>query len=535
MVWKKGMLLFGLLSVACASNANAAEAVNDSRFLRFGIDASALGTGDPHNAAARNDRAVVDMIFNGLLRYKPGEAPAIEPDLALEVPHPRLEAGQQVWTFRLRDDIQCQPGPGTEAYRLTSEDVVYSLQRSADASRSAYAGDYVGMSFKAIDDFTVEIVLEKPLSSILFFPKVTDYAGGFIVCKRAVEALGDEGFASHPVGTGPFMFAEREETGSIRLVANDNYFRGRPRLNGVLVEYLPEAAERTTRLTGKKLDVIFGSEQSQWLTWATEQDDVVVDIFGVGQVITLHFNTARAPFNDERLRKAVVSALDRGVFRSHFAQGVVEDVYSPVPVDFLPGGLTSEEAKRLGLDFSLDLAKARNLLQEAGMRDGFELSLVTSERHHYLANYESLKEQLAAIGVAVELEVVEHREMHRRIRNDENDIVIYVAWRPNADAFLTRFFHSDSVVVTGKSPDTNFSHYGKIDRLIEAARASKEPTEQVRMWKQAQVKLLSEAVAYPLHYVNLVYARRKGVTYGHPLKAAMALYPQFNEQTDLAD
>ena len=103
------------------------------------------------------------------------------------------------------------------------------------------------------------------------------------------------------------------------------------------------------------------------------------------------------------------------------------------------------------------------------MRDGFELSLVTSERHHYLANYESLKEQLAAIGVAVELEVVEHREMHRRIRNDENDIVIYVAWRPNADAFLTRFFHSDSVVVTGKSPDTNFSHYDKIDRLIEAA------------------------------------------------------------------
>jgi hypothetical protein len=38
-----------------------------------------------------------------------------------------------------------------------------------------------------------------------------------------------------------------------------------------------------------------------------------------------------------------------------------------------------------------------------------------------------------------------------------------------------------------------------------------------------------------MHYVNLVYARRKGVTYGHPLKAAMALYPQFNEQTDLAD
>ncbi len=42
-------------------------------------------------------------------------------------------------------------------------------------------------------------------------------------------------------------------------------------------------------------------------------------------------------------------------------------------------------------------------------------------------------------------------------------------------------------------------------------------------------------VAYPLHYVNLVYARRKNVDYGHPLKAAMALYPQFTERTHLSD
>jgi peptide/nickel transport system substrate-binding protein len=46
--------------------------------------------------------------------------------------------------------------------------------------------------------------------------------------------------------------------------------------------------------------------------------------------------------------------------------------------------------------------------------------------------------------VDIELEVVEHREMHKRIRRDENPIVIYVAWRPNADIFLTRFFHPKS-------------------------------------------------------------------------------------------
>jgi peptide/nickel transport system substrate-binding protein len=214
---------------------------------------------------------------------------------------------------------------------------------------------------------------------------------------------------------------------------------------------------------------------------------------------------------------------------------VVENVYSPVPVDFLPGGLTRDEAVRLRLDYAHDPDKARALLAEAGYADGFSLKLVSSERGHYLTNYESLRDQLAAVGVEIELEVVEHREMHKRIRADENAIVIYVAWRPNADVFLTRFFHSASTVVTGASPDTNFSHYDGIDRLIETARGARDPADQIRFWKQAQVKLLSDAAAYPLHYVNLVYARRKNVDYGHPLKAAMALYPQFTETTRLLD
>ena len=67
------------------------------------------------------------------------------------------------------------------------------------------------------------------------------------------------------------------------------------------------------------------------------------------------------------------------------------------------------------------------------------------------------------------------------------------------------------------------------------ARTTRKPANQVRFWKQAQVKLLDDAVAYPLHYVNLVYARRTNVDYGHALKAAMALYPQFTEKTRLAN
>ena len=510
-------------------------AAAEKRYLHFGIDAADLGTGDPHKAAARNDRAVVDMIFNGLLRYKPGQAPAVEPDLALAVPYPELAGGKQIWRFELRQDVYCHPSPQTEAYPLTSDDVVFSLMRAADPQRSAYAGDYEGMTVEKVDDFTFEVIFEKPLSSILFFPKVADYAGGLILCRKAYEALGDHGFAVHPVGTGPFQFESRIAGKEVRLAANQRYFRGRPKVEGIVVHYLPDFEERNAIFQEGKLDVMFGSEESDWFESLDGNEKIKVDVFGVGQVITIHFNQSRAPLDDRRVRQAIAYGVDREVFRALFAQGVVENVYSPVPAAFLPGGLTQDEAERLGLDFAYDPDKARDFLSKAGYGNGFTLKLVTSERDHYRVNYESLRDQLAAIGIAIKLEVVKHREMHRRIREDENAIVIYVAWRPNADIFLTRFFHSHSIVVSGRSPDTNFSHYTGIDRLIESARNARDPADQVRIWKQAQIKLLNDLAALPLNYVNLVYARQRNVDYGHPLEAAMALYPQFTEKTQIAD
>jgi peptide/nickel transport system substrate-binding protein len=502
--------------------------------LHIGIDAAGLGTGDPHFAASRNDRIVADMVFNGLLRFRPGQAPLIEPDLAETIPEPKIVGGRQEWVFRIRRNVMCHPGPETAPYELSADDVVYSLRKSADPERSAYAGEYTGMTVEKIDDFTVRVFEEQPLSSILFFPKVADYAGGFIVCAKAAEAMGKEAFAKHPVGTGPFVFESYMPEDRVRLTRNAEYFRGAPILEGVVVKYVRDFASRNEGLLTGELDVIFGSEKPEWFTEMAGEKDFVVDVFGVGQVITVHLNSSKKPLDDVRVRKAVAYALDREVFRILFAEGVVANVYSPVPEQFLPGGLSQNEVEALGLDYANDTAKARALLAKAGLAEGFSLHLISSERGHYIRNYESLRDQLAEVGIRVEIEPVKHREMHKAIRKDSNAIVIYVAWRPNADVFLTRFFHSDSTVVSGARPDTNFSHYDQIDKLIEAARISRDPSRQVSIWKQAQIKILEDAVAYPLHYVNLVYARKASVDYGHPLEAAMALYPQINELTRIA-
>jgi peptide/nickel transport system substrate-binding protein len=499
--------------------------------LRLAVSVSGMGTMDPHFAAGSQDRMVADMVFNGLLRYKPGEAPKIEPDLAESIPEPRMVGGKEVWTFKLRKGVMFHPGPGTESYELTADDAVFSLRKSADPAHSTYAGEYAGMTFEKLDTYTVRITLDEPISPILFLPKIADYAGGFIVSKRAVEAMGYEAFKSHPVGTGPFMFESYDPGRDLRLKAYKRYFRGRPLLEGVEIRFIPSMKKRWAGLLAGDLDVIAGSGGKGWLEKMERVPHIRLDLFGVGEVVTLYLDTSSKPLNDIRVRRAIAYALDRKAFLREVSGRLIEAAYSPIAAQFLPGGMDEKEVTRLHLDYAVNLKKARQLMTEAGYKDGFSLNLVSSIKRIYRTDYEIMRGQLARIGIDCHIRIVPHATMHKLIRQGGYPLVLYGAWRPNADAYLTRFFHSDSIVATGAKPDTNFSHYDKIDRLIEAARLEINPQKQINLWKQAQIMILNDVAAYPLTLGKQLYARRDCVDWGHPVKESMALYPQITEKT----
>jgi peptide/nickel transport system substrate-binding protein len=512
----------------------APEAGAEPTILRIGQNAADMSSLDPHYATTTEGRALVDMIYNGLLRYKPGDGAfeAMEPDLAEAMPEVEEVDGQQVWTFKLREGVMCHPAGAMPAYELTAEDVVYSLEKSATPERSAYAGEYTGMTFEAVDDYTVKITLENALSPVLFYPKVANYMGGFIVCKQAVEALGDDKFKTNPVGTGPFLFEQYRPQEKILLMANPDYFRGAPLLDGIEYRYMADITSREAGLLAGELDVINGIPDKAWVDKMVAQG-VPVDVFGVGEVATLHFNTTVEPLDDPAVRQAIAYALDRDEFLALFGEPVAENVYSPVPSKFLAGGMTQEEVEALGLAYDMDRDMAKQMLADAGYPDGFELEVITSEMTGYRRIYENMQAQLAEVGIDLAVSVVDHSTMHSQIRDDVNPLVIYIAWRPNADVYLTRFYHSDSIVVTGEKSDTNFSHVDTIDDLIEGARVATTADEQIQTWKDAQIVLLEDMYTYPLHFQQQVYARAEGVDYGHDLISVLALYPGITEKTTL--
>ena len=154
-----------LLALAAIGPLSGTVSAQDDRpVLVHATNAGDKATFDPHLASGTQDRTVVDMIFNGLLRFKPGDASVIEPDLALEVPEPVAEAdGTQSWTFKLRTDATCHASSATDAYPLTADDVVFSFQKAANPDTSGVSGDYAGFTFEKVDDATVKVTVPEPL------------------------------------------------------------------------------------------------------------------------------------------------------------------------------------------------------------------------------------------------------------------------------------------------------------------------------------------------------------------------------------
>jgi len=497
--------------------------------LRIGMDAKDVETLDPHFANENRDRVIAEMMFNRLVRYKPGSATVLEPDLAENIPEPEIIYGKQIWTFTLRKGVLFHPGPYTESYEMTADDVVFSLNKTFRLVNSTYGGDYSGMSVEKADDYSVRIILEKPMSPTLFMPRLAAYSGGFIVSRKAFEMTGYERFKSWPVGTGPFMPETYDPGKKIRLKANLQYFRDCPLLEGIDIFFLPDIKERESALKAGSLDIIEGLPESGWIEDMEKQTGVTVDLQGIGEVVMLHFNTAAKPIDDIRVRRAIAYTLERNVFLKDFGTRAVQNIYSPVPEGFLTGGLPLEKIQLSGLNYAPDSDKASQLMAEAEYAGGFDLKLVTSAQPGYRKYYESLRDQLARIGINCKLNPVAHSSMHKRIREGENALVIYIGWRPDADAVLTRFFHSDAMR-KGARPDANFSSYTKADKLIEAARLEVRPEEQVRLWEYAQIKILDHLAAYPIHYIHPVHVRRTCVDYGHETQP-LAFYPHITEST----
>lgn len=497
--------------------------------LRIAFDAADIKSLDPGFSFGTQDLAHHDMIYDGLLRFKPGDISVIEPEIAerYEISKDGMEL-----TFYLRKGVMTHPFKGyPEGYELTSEDVVFTIKKNSDPKLSTYSGVYKNYIPEAIDKYTVKVRLKQRVPHP--HRDFTDYRGGQMVPKKAFETIGQEAFKTQPVGTGPFRVVKYIPGQKVIMAGHEKYWRGKPRLDRVEVLPMPDASSREFALRRGEVDIIEGVREQPWIDKMKKLPNIIVEVFGPGEINHINFNLTKKPFDNILVRKALVYATNQDELIAFIGPDVAGDICSIVP-PFFPGGLSCEEVARAGLRYKADMKKAKELLAQAGYPNGFSVEETISERAEYRRPVENLQAQWKRIGVDIKLNVVDHPTYHTRIRQDVNPFVYYVCMRPSADVWLTYFFHSDSSVVTGKNPITNFTHTNIIDGLIEAARAETDQEKQIQLWKDAQIKLLENAINYPLYLQKFVFARNTRVKWGYELLTTLSLYTQINELTSVS-
>jgi peptide/nickel transport system substrate-binding protein len=513
------VLIFSLAALISFASGSAPPVFAQEKVVRIALKASDIRSLDPHYGTTTIDYACIDPMFNALVRFKPEDVnpEKIEPDLAEK--WERSKDGL-VWTFSLRKGVKFHKGYG----ELTAEDVKFSLEKAANKTSSGFAADYAALDkVEVLDRYKVRITFKSAVPSVLGI--LTNYHGGYVVSKKAVLEKGEK-FKFDPIGTGPFMLKEYIPKEKVVETRHPEFFRGRPKLDRLELWFMPDASSREMAFRKGEIDIVEGEREQAWVNKMRAIPGTAIEIFGPGETLTLHFNMTKKPLDDIRVRRAIAHSIDRDELMRFLGPDVTSKLASVVPIDYL-GGADKVPA------YEFNPEKGKKLLAEAGYPKGINLSMVITEMSDYRRPMEQVQEQLRRIGIRLKMDVITHTAYHEQIRKDVNPLVLYVCARfPTADPLLTQFFHSKSIVGTPTAV-TNFSHYNKIDHLIEKARVEPDPRKQKEVWGEAQKKIIEDAVALPLCITKFVFARKTYVDLGYEMRSTLTLVTPIKETTDI--
>ena len=398
---------------------------------------------------------------------------------------------------------------------FNAEAVVANFERWADgdADQFPYYGSMFGgfgdeeghviESVTAVGDYEVEFKLKRPQAPFLKNIAMSSFG---IASPTALEEKGDK-FGDEPVGTGPFKFVEWKRNDSITIEKfEDYYIEDEPKLDQVVFRSIPDNSARLNALLSGEIDLADGITPSDG---ATVEGDENLQLFerpsmNVGY---LGLTTTREPFDDPKVRQAMNHAIDKQAIVDAFFEGRGEVAKNPMP-PVISGYNDDIE------DYDYNPEKAKELLAEAGLPDGFEMELYAMPvPRPYMPDgqkvAEAIQKNLADIGVTAEIVSYEWATYLEKAANGEADAFL-LGWtgdNGDADNFLYVLLDQDNI---GSNNYTYYENQELHDILIEAQT---EVDEDVRneLYGTAQEIIHEDAPWVPLAHSTPLLAGGKNV------------------------
>ena len=346
-------------------------------------------TGEPANldftttAGAAIPQALMANVYEGLVEID--QDGQVQPLLAKswDISEDRTE-----YTFTLQPGVTFSNGAA-----FTAEDVKFSLERVQSAAwlSSLKTKMDVVDTVTVLSDTEVRVQLSRPSNAWLF-----DLG-------TPVGAMFDESgvadLAATAIGTGPFTVAAWNRGESIELAAREDYWGTAPKVQSATLRYFADAVATTNALRTGDVDVVYNMQAPELLpTFADDDAFQVLEGTSNGEIM-LSMNNARAPFNDVRVRQAVLHAIDRQAVVDTAWSGYGTLIGAPVPP-------TDPYYEDLNGTYPYDPEKARALLAEAGA-ENLNITFTVPTRPYATAVSEIVVSQLAEVGINARIESAE--------------------------------------------------------------------------------------------------------------------------------
>lgn len=368
--------------------------------LTIGIhqDASTL---DPGNHRERVTETILRPMFDGLTTRTP------EMEVVPQLAESWKRVGPTVWEYKLRKGVTFHDGESfnAEHAKFTIDREIGEVKIGGKTSpRKGLLGATVGCEI--VDNYTIRIVLDSPWPVLNAFLPWHE-----IVPKGYIKDVGDDYFAEHPVGTGPFKFVEREPGALTVMEGYDNYYGGAPKLKRLIFKVIPETSSRIAALRAGEVDIITKVPVDLRGEIQGDPNTALVACDGTRSYF-LGLNCVKPPFYDLRVRQAFNYAIDM----EKIGQYVFGGAATPIP-----SILSKNAFGYLDLDtYGHDPAKAKKLLAEAGYPNGFEVTVDTEDFVKDAA--QAYAQMLREIGIDAKVQVWEWGVLKPKLLNHERDI-----------------------------------------------------------------------------------------------------------------
>jgi peptide/nickel transport system substrate-binding protein len=410
--------------VACAGLPAQAGTPKDTLVEAWVIDD--LVSLDPAEIFEASSTEYLAQVYDRLIGYDRTDASKIVPILAESW---TVSDDGVTYTFKIRDGVKFASGNP-----LTARDAAWSLQRAIKlnlppayiVSQFGLTADNIDRMVTAPDDRTLVFKTDKAYAPTFVLNCLTSTVTAVVDSKlvKAHEVNGDFGHGwlkTASAGSGPFKLASWKPSELLALDRNDGYWQGQPAFRRVFIRHVPDASTRFLLLQQGDVDVARNLTPDQLKSLAGNAD-ITLEPVQKQSIFYLSVNVLHPPFDKPEVRQALKYLVDY--------QGIVDSIMhgiATVHQTLVPAGMLGaiDDAP-----FSLDVAKARALLAQAGLPDGFKTTMDVINQSPYIDIAQAVQASFARAGVMLELIPGDARQVLTKERARNHDVYIG-RWGPD--------------------------------------------------------------------------------------------------------